>query len=615
MIPAMRILPLVLNVLVISQAPAAAASLDAYSEFLRLDPFGAVLEADQRGAGPTLTFYDSKGTANVTGARGAYTSFRLAAAVPEGGEYSVAIQWTGDAGGIETDLFREWFHYTLPEKRHFPDALIPVSLPYRSRMPEPDNKIDKQTTQTFWVDLWVPAGARPGVYRGEAILTAAGKTIRRAILLNVLLVVAPKQDAVAIDHNCYGTSWFAAQYPELRRKLGDGFFGSDEFFGLIHAYHRMFYEHHGVFHQLGYGHGGKVGPEFAPSLEGSGRSKRIADWNLYDRHYGLLLDGSAFKGTRRGPAPIPFVYLPINPEWPASYLWWGEPGYETEFVNVVREMERHFREKGWTQTVFEMFFNHKKRYKAFPWDGDETRFPEDNRYLAEYRRLLDKALPKDTPVKFRFRSDSSWMMKDQFKDLAGVIDFWVLGGSMLSWYKEAPPLLKARGDIVWAYGGTPSVRDSSGAITFEPFRCWMWGIDGFVRWLTTSPGSDPWFRFGGGDLALVYPGEKFGAQGPIPSLRLKLQRNAVQDVNLLDQLARRRSSDVLKEQAAHLYNGTSAADWWPPRPAVADMPAWEMTNNLIAENTKALEELANRVDSRSWSKVRSWILQLALEGK
>ena len=31
-----------------------------------------------------------------------------------------------------------------------------------------------------------------------------------------------------------------------------------------------------------------------------------------------------------------------------------------------------FREKGWTSTRFELFFNHKKRYKGFPWDGDES---------------------------------------------------------------------------------------------------------------------------------------------------------------------------------------------------------------------------------------------------
>lgn len=101
-------------------------------------------------------------------------------------------------------------------------------------------------------------------------------------------------------------------------------------------------------------------------IEGNGRKKRITDWTLFDHRYGPLLDGTAFAKTHRGSRPIQLVYLPFKPEWPASYLWWGEPGYEREFVNVVPAMERHFREKGWTNTRFEMFFNHKKRYK----DGD-----------------------------------------------------------------------------------------------------------------------------------------------------------------------------------------------------------------------------------------------------
>ena len=76
-------------------------------------------------------------------------------------------------------------------------------------------------------------------------------------------------------------------------------------------------------------------------------------------------------------------------------------------------MERHFREKGWTHTNFEVFFNHKKRYKGFPWDGDEVRFPKDLKYFFEYDRLLKKALPPNTPVHFVFRADVSWDMEEQ----------------------------------------------------------------------------------------------------------------------------------------------------------------------------------------------------------
>ncbi|HSB13939.1 MAG TPA: hypothetical protein VLE22_05735 [Bryobacteraceae bacterium] len=589
-----------------------AADLEAYSEFARLDPFGVVIEAD-RPAGQPLS--GPNGVVALRGARGGYVSFRLAARLSKPGPYSVTFAWNTPATNLTAEAFREWFHYTEPKNSYYPDALAPVKLPYRSQLPEPDNRIEKQTVQTFWVDIWIPRDTAPGVYRGEARIEGDGKKVSRRIELQVLPASIPEKEIVAIDHNSYGSEWLSSQYPKLRQRLGEKFFASDEFFGLIHSYHRIFYEHLGVFHQLGYGHGGKVGPEFAPELDGSGRTKRIKSWSLYDRHYGPLLDGSAFAGTRRGAQPIPFVYLPINPEWPASFLWWGEPGYETEFVNVVREMEQHFRDKGWTKTAFEMFFNHKKRYKAFPWDGDETRFPNDNRYFAEYARLLKKAVPPGSQVHFRFRSDSSWMMGQQFKELAGVIDFWVLGGSELSWYKEVPAMLRARGDIVWMYGGTPEVTESSGAITFAPFQTWIWGAEGFVRWLTVSPGADPWFRFGGGDTVLAYSGDRFAIDGPIPSVRLKLQRNCVQDLTLLDSLKTRKPFEELRAGAASRYNSSRYEDWWPPRPAAADLPPYEMTNATIAENSKPVKDLAARVDAQSWEKVRVWILQLAVGGK
>jgi len=314
---------------------------------------------------------------------------------------------------------------------------------------------------------------------------------------------------------------------EEARARKRNFVESDQFFGLIHAYHRVFYEHRGIFHQLGYGHSGKVGPEFAPVLEGSGRAKHITSWSLYDRHYGPLFDGTAFSASRRGPRPIPFVYLPINPEWPASYEFWGERGYEAEFVNVVSEMERHFREKGWTHTTFEVFFNHKKRYKGFPWDGDEVRFPKDLKYFLEYDRLLKKALPLNTPVHFVFRADVSWDMEEQFKVLNGIVRLWCCGGGILSFYRHAPKMLCDRGDVVWYYGGPPGVTDSSSAITEFPLRAWLWGVNGYVHWLTVSPGEDPWFHFDGGQTALIYSGKRFGDSEPIPSIRLKIQRNCL----------------------------------------------------------------------------------------
>jgi hypothetical protein len=390
--------------------------------------------------------------------------------------------------------------------------------------------------------------------------------------------------------------------------LRAGQHGEPELLRLIHEHHRIFYDHRGTFHQLGYGHAGKVGPEFAPELAGSGRSKHITNWLRFDQHYGPLLDGSAFRQSRRPPRPIPFMYLPVNPEWPASFLWWGEPGYEAEFVNVLGEMERHFRDKGWTNTQFEVFFNHKKRYKGFNWDGDEMRFERDNQNLIEYARLLRKAIPADSPVHFVMRADTSWTMERQFTLLNGVVRLWCAGEGMLGWYPEAARALLARGDRVWTYGGTPAVDQVSTQITLNPLRSWIAGVDGFVRWLTVSPGPDPWFHFEGGRETLIYPGERFGIPGPLASIRLKLQRNCLQDLALLESAAKAGSREQVQEEVVRRFNGTRLSDWRNSRPALTAKPPLEWNNTDIDEAAKPFEARFAQIQPEAWLRVREYAL-------
>jgi hypothetical protein len=582
------------------------AFLQATEEFRRPDPFGGIVAAD----GDVSTF---KRTLSLEGARGSYVSFHLAAQLPHPGPYALTFRFEGDAGKLQAEIFREWFHFTDSDKKYYPDALIPTSQPYRSRMPEPDNQIANQTAQSFWVDLWIPPDARPGAYRARAVLEAGGTSSTLPIELRVLPAVIPDEDVMLMDHNSYGSSWLADDYPNLSRKTGDAFFQSDEFFRLIHAYHRIFYENHGIFHQLGYGHAGKVGPEFAPELDGSGRQRHIGSWNLYDRHYGPLFDGSAFAATRRGARPIPFVYLPVNPEWPASFVYWGEAGYEAEFVNVLSEMEGHFREKGWTRTHFETFFNHKKRYMGFPWDGDEVRFPRDNAYFQEYGRLLKKALPADTPVKFVFRADVSWDMEHQFQQLAGVVNMWIAARDVLSWLPGIPQKLRDRGDVVWFYSGPPAVNESASTITQFALQGWIWSAGGFVHWLTVDAGKDPWFHFNGGNTALVYPAERFGIEGPIPSVRLKIQRNAVQELTLLDSLRKKTPPDELKSAAARLYNHTILAEWYNARPPFAAQPTYDWSGTALDEASKPAMSHLEKIDPDAWARVRAYIMKLAAE--
>jgi hypothetical protein len=574
-------------------ARADAQALTATEEFFRSDPFGASIERNESRTALTLRT-----------ARNAYTSFHLIVSHVQG-PYEIRVELP-----LATDLYREWFHLATADSKYYPDALIPIHSGYRSVIPEPDNRIANQTAQAFFVDVWVPDSTVPGTYHGKAEVIAGGKRADLPVTIDVLAAKVPDEDAIILDNNSYGTSWLSAQYPKTLSSLESN--GDDaELLRLIHAYHRIFYEHRGIFHQLGYGHAGKVGPEFAPALAGTGRNKHVASWEMFDRHYGPLLDGTAFQTTRRGARPISFMYLPVNPEWPASYLWWGEPGYEAEFENVISEIERHFRERKWTSTRLEVFFNQKKRYKGFPWDGDEIRFDRDNQYLIAYHRMLVKALPPDTPVMFVMRADASWGLERQLTDMSGIIRFWVAGQGELSWYPELARKAIERGDIVWTYGGTPTVQEPAARITLDPLRTWITGVQGFVRWLTVSPGPDPWFRFQGGAETLVYPGEQFGISEPIPSVRLKLQRNCLQDLALLEKATRQSATDSVKVEVVKRFNETALSDWHNSRPALADTPVLSWTNADIEDALRLFESRIGKLDAASWLRVREYALEVA----
>ena len=290
---------------------------------------------------------------------------------------------------------------------------------------------------------------------------------------------------------------------------------------------------------------------------------------------------------------------------------WGEAGYEAEFVNVLSEMERHFREKKWTATNFEVFFNHKKRYKGFPWDGDEVRFDRDNRYFAEYHRMLAKAIPENSPVHFKMRLDTSWTMARQFEKLRGIVSLWVANEGVLTWYPGAVMQLKQHGDTVWTYGDTPPVQEVSSRITLNPLRSWISGVDGFVRWETVNPGPDPWFRLEGSGETLVYPGERFGVAGPLGSIRLKLQRNCLQDLALLQWAAQRGSREQIQREVVRRYNGTALSDWKEYHPQLPAKPIIDWDNADISDAMRPFEARFAHLLPSAWLRVREFALEEA----
>jgi hypothetical protein len=148
-------------------------------------------------------------------------------------------------------------------------------------------------------------------------------------------------------------------------------------------------------------------------------------------------------------------------------------------------------------------------------------------------------------------------------------------------------------------------------MTLDPLRNWITGMQGFVRWLTVSPGPDPWFHFEGGAETLVYPGERFGIAEPLPSIRLKVQRNCLQDLALLDQAARRLTAAAVKAEVVKRFNGTSLSDWRNSRPRLADTPVLNWTNADIEDALRPFEARIGKTDPAGWVRVREYALEVA----
>jgi hypothetical protein len=583
--------------------------VEAHHEWLAHDPFGRRKPADVSAGARSVT--DAAGAVLLRAPRNGYASCRVLVRGQGAYRLSVSID-----GGLEVDLYRAWYHRVQPDLigaapdsavAYWPDALIPARAGETHRLPDPDNRVTGQRVQAFWADVYVPADVPPGRVCGAVQLDTPVGSASLPLCIEVLPAIVPERPAVMLDHNSYGARWLFDAYPGVFARATGAAAKWEAAIALLQDHYRLVREHRGLYHNLGYGHSGAFDPIYGPRAVGQGRTKSLVDWGLYDRHYGPLFDGSAFRKAapgmprpRQGAHPLESVYTPINPDWPASYLWWGERGYEAEFTRCVGQFDAHLRQHGWTETVVECFTNHKKRYRWFGWDGDEVKHWKDMRYHEEMVRLWKLAIG-DTPVPWVYRSDVSWQMQAQFEAMAGHRNLWVCGG-FHRWYPDEIAQVVARGDIVWWYGGAPAVQAATSAILSNVYQTWARGLHGYCAWLTTAPGSDPWFDCDGCATGLIYPGERFGIDGPLPSIRLKVQRNGIQDVDLIEQRAPER--DAAAAARRDLGEQVPIALWAAPPPAVRRLPpeAWDSRN--LREDHEPGHDEGTALDPGWWQVVR-----------
>ena len=513
----------------------------------------------------------------VSAAQNEYVSFQVALPADWfGPKLRVTLSGLPAAAGISSrDL--EWFvEWPIrSEQTWYPDALIPAKCLEASQKLGLLSRIDRPRVVVLWVDLFVPREGKPGRYSATVrVQSEARQEAELGLDLNVWPFAIPDECHIVADMNSY-SGGFVQNWPPYSQQ-GFDYLTSAGGRRILHGYYRMAHEHRGMMHSLNYRHSGAVSPGLAPELVGLGDQIRVKSWTLFDQCWGPMFDGSAFRGTRRGEIPVPYSYTPFNFNWPASFIYYGQPGYKVAWERIGDQFAEHARQHGWNRTKFEIFFNHKKRYRFFPFDGDETRFLADEQIFRDFHEMIIKQWRARKDVRFIFRTDTSWAIGHHTRnDIADLFDLWVASAGISGWFKEGMENLQSKGAEVFYYGGAPSYCEDLQSMARWPLVPWMRGGQGFTPWMTTDAGKEPLMAgpTGKGSVGLFYPGVELGLEGPLANLRTKAMRNSMQTTEYLWLLASRDGGRRTKTwDLVNKVMGVDWSAWWQDTPAFTSKP-------------------------------------------
>jgi len=450
---------------------------------------------------------------------------------------------------------------------------IPISL---SGIPNPNNNIG-----IMLFEVWVPKSAPAGDYKGTvSILEGEVEVEKLTVDLTVFDFALPGMPTFAFELMAYGMpseNFEAKTYVNAGSGLGAGANKipertrkTDYQVYQLALDNRCFVNALPYSSQRGY-------PRYAYPTEGKGENASIMSYDEWDDFFSPILDGNVNKF---GEPPAHFL-MPFNINYP--YLCERRPEdqfdffpfkttipdgpgenpalqeFELTYKTIADQFVNHFAEKGWTKTQFEIFNNQKPndQRNRTPWKLDEPTDLSDYKgihyILNTARRAFQTAQQRG--VQIRNRVDIGHFNCDRFltpegektrcykskgynkydadRYLKEVVDHWVIGITHLEAAQHALPEYKNPTSMVMAYG----TAGSSFAIGFHygqfvgvGFKAARIGTSGKIMY---KLGLDSPLRIRESDHSTFYSGSSLGFEGALPSHRLKLWRNAVNDFDYI----------------------------------------------------------------------------------
>jgi hypothetical protein len=452
----------------------------------------------------------------------------------------------GEIPASNIQLYRaNYLHITHPSNRTknpadwYPDALIPFTDQQSGNKSENVTyiaapfSVDTARNADVWCDVFVPSGTKPGLYTGTATVLEGKRMLAKIpVKLTVWNFELPEKIAML--------SLFGSFNADAAKMMGIEE-GSDEFTEMEGLFNKELLKHRAV----------------------PGTPANV--WPAWNEKEGLIIKGEAERMKKLveedhfNALDIPFRYM-NEPKKCKAYL-----AATAEWLNKLGYLKM-----------------------AYMYLEDEPNDAAAYDVVRKQGALIKSANPDIARLctEQTIPSDPAW------GNLYGAVDIWCPLWGL--WNDSTAKERLTKGEKLWSYTalcqgpeGTPWWQIDVEPVNFRSplWISWHYNITGFLYWSSIwwtgyntmqKVWEAPAFRNDfWGEGMLVYPGKPAGIKGLIPSIRLKLYREAEEDYEYMMMAAKKSTRDEVNKIVDGVATSFQA---WSHEPG-----AYEQARERLAE--------------------------------
>jgi hypothetical protein len=455
---------------------------------------------------------------------------------------------------------------------NIPDPLVPLVDPYTGADAAQGFIVPGNQNQPIFVDVFVPGGTTAGTYTGTIHLSASGGLSADVPLsLEVWGVDVPDMRTVT-THFKMSINALTSYHQGLAKCSGGNCYLDENPHALtvVKRYEELAHQH-----RIDTGQ-----PLVADPVNGCNVP---TDWSGYDAAMGPYMDGSYFAD---GVASSRFD-VPFSP----GQTFGVDACTQAQYISLASAWATHLKSKSWFPRAIAYAFDEPPECATAPCDPIYGQIEQSSSWLQKADPSW-KAQVMDTTSP----SPASAAILNQAVGIYTVnlpwYDDWYAHGAYYG--RKEWPALFSQGIQLWFYESNSVVPPYPTFATntldaLEPTMA-MWGswyekATGFLYYdIAHWNADDPWgpnIDFGlTGDGVLIYPGNHDGTaaptgspsgvaiDGPVPSYRLKMLRNGLQDWALFRLADQKGLTTMVQQQLAAVYQQLGGCNYSGcPQPA------------------------------------------------